>query len=73
MAHAGSDLVNAVASVLTDTPATAKELRNRLVGTYTTRAVRYAITELIETGRAKRLYNRGPVVAMNKKNAEICF
>lgn len=65
MPHCSPSLINAVAAVMTKEPSTALQLRNRLVGTYTTRAVRYAVTELIKQGRAKRIYERGPIVAID--------
>ena len=49
----GKHLVNQVAAVLTDQPATSFVIRDRLVGTYSSRAVRYAIAELVKEGRAK--------------------
>lgn len=63
--HCSPSLINAVAAVLTKQPATALQLRNRLVGTYSTRAIRYAVAELIKQGRAKRIYERGPVKSVD--------
>jgi hypothetical protein len=47
---AGPALINAVASVLTDEPATPDTIRCRLPGAYSSRAVRYAIAALVKDG-----------------------
>lgn len=60
----GPALINAVAGVLTDKPVTPLQIQGLLPGHYTTRAIRYAIRELIESGRAKRKGEQGPVYAV---------
>jgi hypothetical protein len=50
----GSKFVNEVASVLNDKPASSTAVRLRLAGTYSSRAVRYALKSLVSDGRASR-------------------
>jgi hypothetical protein len=51
---AGPVLIQAVASVLTDEPTTAREIRAKLPGLYSTRAVRYALSALVKQGRVEQ-------------------
>lgn len=59
----GRELVNAVASVLTDTPKHVAAIRGHLIGNYSSRAVRYALAELVKTGRAKKKGRIGHYIA----------
>lgn len=61
---AGIYLVNQVAAVLTDVPTSTLDIRNRLAGTYSVRAVRYALTTLVKTNRAQLKSRRGYYIAM---------
>jgi predicted HTH transcriptional regulator len=61
----GQQLIEAVADVLAkpdQTAYTPNEIRLGLGGLITTRAIRYAIAELIKQGRAKRKGQQGPVM-----------
>ena len=60
----GPALINAVASVLDDKGCTPAIIQKRLSGYHSLRAIRYAVAELIEQGRAKRKGQQGPVVAV---------
>lgn len=59
----GKAFVNQVAAVLTDVPSNSIEIKNRLVGTYSARAVRYALTELVKSDRALRKGTKGKYVS----------
>jgi hypothetical protein len=79
----GPHLIEAVARVLADGPMRPADIqaaietrafghgkpRNGHGGPPTTRSIRYAITELIKQGRAKRKGQQGPVYAVREENA----
>jgi hypothetical protein len=54
---AGPVLIASVASVLSDVPLTAVEVRKRLPGLYSSRAVRYALAALVKQDRADRKFS----------------
>lgn len=63
--HAGSHLIEAVADHLhIHNGVTPKDLQKVIRMNATTRAIRYAVAELIRTGRAKRKGQQGPVFAV---------
>ena len=65
---AGPQLIEAVASVLQyDAGRMPGDIQHFLAGRYSTRAIRYAITELIKAGRATRKGQQGPVYAVEAK------
>lgn len=59
----GKFLIDQVAAVLGDEPAHIIQIRGRLVGTYSSRAIRYAMQALVKQGRAKVKWKRGHYVA----------
>lgn len=63
---AGPDLIEAVADVLIHAPAamTPSKIQKLMESNATKRAIRYAIAELIKTGRARRRGTQGPVTAV---------
>lgn len=63
---AGPDLIEAVAGVLIHAPdaMTPVMIQQKMSGNTTKRAIRYAIAELVKTGRAQRKGTQGPVTAV---------
>ena len=64
----GQQLIEDVAAVLNDIPATQHAIRAKLTRTASPRAVRYAIAALVKEGRAKRRGHRGYYV-INEQTA----
>lgn len=56
----GTALVNEVAAVLTKEPKISSRIRGQLPGTYSSRAIRYALQTLVKQGRAERKAFRHP-------------
>lgn len=65
----GPALINAVAGVLTAKPKEIGKIQRELPAFYTRRAIRYAITALIQSGKAKRKGQQGPVYAVEESGA----
>jgi len=65
---AGHRLIEAVAACLPSDGATSGQIQD-IIGSSraSRRAIRYAITELIKSGRAKRKGQNGPVYAVGKE------
>jgi predicted HTH transcriptional regulator len=66
---AGPTLIKCVSLVLNGEPKTPNTIRSELFAggvECTTRAIRYAIAELIKSGRAKRKGQSGPVYAVKE-------
>lgn len=66
---AGPDLIEAVAGVLIHAPdaMTPGKIQKLMESNTTKRAIRYAIAELIKSGRAQRKGTQGPVTAVREK------
>lgn len=67
----GRAFVNSVESVLTDLPASSREIQFRLVGAHSSRAVRYALTELVKSGRAQHRGRGGRYAGYSIKKERI--
>lgn len=63
---AGPDLIEAVAGVLihASDAMTPVMIQQKMASNTTKRAIRYAIAELVKTGRAQRKGTQGPVTAV---------
>ena len=61
----GQQLIEAVAGCLREDTGTSPEHLHVYNNKVTMRAIRYAITELIKSGRARRDKRNGPIYAVN--------
>lgn len=66
----GRAFVSSVEAVLTDAPASSREIQFRLVGTHSSRAVRYALLELVKAGRAQHKGGHGNYAGYSIKKNE---
>jgi hypothetical protein len=68
---AGAVLIQSVSAILSTEPLSSKQVHFMLVGSYSSRAVRYALKKLVELGQAERKYPSGPTKLVKYIKKEI--